>query len=93
MILRVWKVPDIMPAVGLLFTKGSANRSSTEKLSKQLFGKLPAWSYNTNRIHVKKSIVICTTQLAGGLLLKMLKYFEFMLKEEYTMKFFFQSIS
>ena len=29
--------------------------------------------------HVGKSVVICTTQLAGGLLLKLLKYFEFIL--------------
>ena len=28
---------------------------------------------------MKKSVVICATQLAGGLLLKMLKYFEVML--------------
>ena len=30
-------------------------------------------------ITCKKSLVICTSQLAGALLLKMLKYFEFML--------------
>ena len=29
--------------------------------------------------HVRKSLVICATQLAGGLLLKMVKYFEVML--------------
>ena len=29
--------------------------------------------------HVRKSIAICATQLAGGLLLKRLKYFEVML--------------
>ena len=29
--------------------------------------------------HVRKSLVICATQLAGGLLLKKLKYFEVML--------------
>ena len=38
------------------------------------------WNYNANRnSHVRKSLVICATQLAGGLLLKMLKYFEVML--------------
>ena len=29
--------------------------------------------------HVRKSLVICATQLAAGLLLKKLKYFEVML--------------
>ena len=29
--------------------------------------------------HVRKSLVICATKLAGGLLLKMLKYFKVML--------------
>ena len=29
--------------------------------------------------HVKKFLVVCVTQLAGGLLLEMLKYFEVML--------------
>ena len=29
--------------------------------------------------HVRKSLVICTTQLAGGFLLKKLEYFETML--------------
>ena len=38
------------------------------------------WNYNANRNnHVRKALVICATQLAGGLLLKMLKYFEVML--------------
>ena len=35
------------------------------------------WNYNTNRN--RKSPVICATQLAGGSLLKKLKYFEVML--------------
>ena len=30
-------------------------------------------------LHVRKSLVTCATQLAGGLLLKRLKYFEVML--------------
>ena len=38
------------------------------------------WNYNTNRNNMlKKSLAICATQLAGGLLLKKLKYFEVML--------------
>ena len=41
--------------------------------------KVPPWNYNTNRNNVRKSLVVCATQLAGGLLLKKLKYFEFML--------------
>ena len=41
--------------------------------------KVPPLNYNTNRNNVRKSLVICATQLAGGLLLKKLKYFEFML--------------
>ena len=41
--------------------------------------KVPPWNYNTNRNNVRKSLVICATQLAGGLLLKKLKYFEFIL--------------
>ena len=35
------------------------------------------WNYNTNGN--RKSPVICATQLAGGSLLKKLKYFEIML--------------
>ena len=41
--------------------------------------KVPPMNYNTNRNNVRKSLVICATQLAGGLLLKKLKYFEFIL--------------
>ena len=41
--------------------------------------KVPPWNYNTNRSNVRKSLVICATQLAGGLLLKNLKYSEFIL--------------
>ena len=41
--------------------------------------KDPPLNYNTNRNNVRKSFVICASQLAGGLLLKKLKYFEFML--------------
>ena len=41
--------------------------------------KVPPLNYNTNRNNVRKSLVICATQLAGGLLLKKLKYFEFIL--------------
>ena len=37
------------------------------------------WNYNTNRNNIRKSLVICGTQLAGGLLLKMLKFFKIML--------------
>ena len=33
----------------------------------------------TCKKHVRNSLVICTTQLAGGLLLKKLKHFEVML--------------
>ena len=33
------------------------------------------WNYNTNRNNVRKSLVICATQLAGGLLWKKLKVF------------------
>ena len=40
-----------------------------------LKGKLLSWNYNMNR----KSLVIYATQLAGGLLLKKLTYFENML--------------
>ena len=39
-----------------------------------------SWNYNRNRNNVRKSLVICATQLAGGLLLKRLKYFELMFK-------------
>ena len=38
-----------------------------------------SWNCNTSRNNMKKSLVICMTQLAGGLLLKMLNYFEVML--------------
>ena len=41
--------------------------------------KVPPWNYNMNRNNVRKSLVICATQVAVGLLLKKLKYFEFML--------------
>ena len=39
------------------------------------FLKLPvsSWNHNTNRNNVRKSLVICTTQLVGGALLKKLK--------------------
>ena len=36
-------------------------------------------NYNTNKNNVRKSHVVCTIQLAGGILLKKLKYFEAML--------------
>ena len=38
-----------------------------------------SWNYNTNRNNLRKSHAICATRLAGGLLLKMLKYFEVLL--------------
>ena len=41
--------------------------------------KVPPWNYNTIRNNVRKPLVICKTQLAGGLLFKKLKYFEIML--------------
>ena len=45
------------------------------------FSFLPVetWNYNTNRNNVRKSLVICATQLRGGLLFKKLKYFEAMI--------------
>ena len=39
------------------------------------------WNYNTNRNNiVRKFLAICVTHLTGGLLSKMVKYFEAMLK-------------
>ena len=32
-----------------------------------------AWNYNTKSSNIRKSLAICATQLAGGILLKMLK--------------------
>ena len=41
---------------------------------------IPQWNYNTNSNNMYEyPFVIYTTRLAGGLLLKMLKYFELML--------------
>ena len=38
------------------------------------------WNYNTNRNeHVRKFLVICAIQIAGGVLLKLLKFCKVML--------------
>ena len=42
--------------------------------------KVAPLNYNTNRNNIRKPLVKCATQLAGGLLLEKLKSFEFMLK-------------
>ena len=44
------------------------------KITHKCSGK--SWNYHTNRNNVRKSLVTCATQLAVGLLLKKLKYFE-----------------
>ena len=35
----------------------------------------------THRNHVRKALAICVTQLAGGTLSKMLKYFQYMFQD------------
>ena len=37
-----------------------------------LISSVLSWNYNTNRNNVRKSLAICVTELAGGLLLKIL---------------------
>ena len=57
--------------------KTDSDRGSVNAIDSKGFMFI-AWNYNTNgNKNVRKSLVICETQFAGGLLLKMLNIFEF----------------
>ena len=57
-------------------TQKHFNNEKKEKEEKEEEKKKP---FQIGAQHLRKSLVICVTPLAGGLLLKKLKYFEVML--------------
>ena len=57
------------------------NKDEDKKIKRRKKCFMKPWDCNTNMNNqpVRRSLVICVTQLAGSLLLKNLKYFEVML--------------